>query len=524
MSVTTNRIALSTIKDTHLNSSTSASSSPNHTPTKTKSISFLKEKKRPTLFKNTTTNTYSLTNTTTSSLRKRRPDLITKSFSLANSATTLNKKIPVTTPYLKSVSFSDYRSTSSNSSTLKLTSTNDAFKNDSVGLAATKLKLKLQLAFYKNKQTRLKSKKYLSTTNNNNSNITSTAIKLNSVIASLESPPSSAKCSPTGTTNFFNSPSDNLTGNATKSSSSLLPTPPQQQQQPFAMNYSHSINVNLNSTPKKPNQQQQPQKVSKNTSTLSKIANKKGNKKSQKLKLFQIRKNSIYYCPNQKKLPLIQADQKYGMDITKYSFYNGQTSAPSSQGQQLPGANFSFINYPDSQPSSQPKNTTTELPSIVLNPPTAAVTTSSNNTSASSHYNYNSTALPSINKILKTPIRRTSSIRHPFSFQKSFNEAAPLVVGSQTTNNNPNDETILDEDNEMTIIQNTTINNTTIDQNATIEVKNDDDDEDESEKNRLSAKNQDILTSSPLSNDFTTPRKFSVAKSLLQLGGHRLSE
>ncbi|KAK6868324.1 hypothetical protein K6H11_004386 [Candida tropicalis] len=115
-----------------------------------------------------------------------------------------------------------------------------------------------------------------------------------------------------------------------------------------------------------------------------------------------------------------------------------------------------------------------------------------------------------------------------FSYQKSFNEAAPLVVPGSQSQGNSNDETIIDEDNELTIIQNTTINNTTIDQNATIEVNDDDEEDAHNNNDKLSSrKNQqndeDILTSSPIHNQqFTTPNKFSVAKSLLQLGGHRM--
>ncbi|RCK60522.1 hypothetical protein Cantr_08666 [Candida viswanathii] len=499
MSITTNRIALSSIKDTHLNSS---SVSPSNTPTK--------DRKRPTLFNSIRKPTHG------HSASVSRTDLFTKSFALANSATTLNKKFSP----LRAVSFSDYRSTSNNNGAtpgLRLQSTNDAFKNDTAGLAATKLKLKLQLAYYKvqqNKETRLKSMKYNTTSK---SAYKSTAIKLNSVIASLESPPTSAKNSPTPTS--ASGPFDSPDYHSIIKPSAVLPTPPDQQK-PTVMNYSHSINVNLNATPSHKSSFNAITNPTK--SRLNKIANKKGTaKRSQKLKLFQIKKNSVYYNSNQKKLPLIQKQEQFGMDIVNHST---SFSAPSSQGNTTAnnagnsqGVNFSFINYPQSQESTTGNS---HLPSIILNPPTTTTTNTSNSTSSYLKHHEQKTSLPSINKILKTPIKRANSMRPPshFLFQTSFNDAAPLVVPGSQSQGNPNDETIIDEDNEMTIIQNTTINNTTIDQNATIEV-NDDDDDDKTTNN----KQQDILTSSPLHNQqFTTPNKFSVAKSLLQLGGHRM--
>ena len=118
MSLTTNRIALSTIKDSHLNSS------PSNTPSQ--------DKKRPALYNSNKPKSKLFS---PSHLRIRQPDLITKSFSIAHSATSLNKKFSP----LRAVSFSDYRSTLSNKplsssssssspSNLKLQSTDDAFK------------------------------------------------------------------------------------------------------------------------------------------------------------------------------------------------------------------------------------------------------------------------------------------------------------------------------------------------------------------------------------------------------------
>lgn len=537
MSVTTNRIALSTIKDSHLNST---STSPNSTPTKDR------KKSRPTLFNSIR----KPINNNSISFARSSTDLISKSFALSNSATTLNlnKKFSP----LRAVSFSNYRSTSTKSNSgLKLQSTNDAFKNDSVGLAATKLKLKLQLAYYKvqqSKETRLKSLKYSSNNTRQyhspkSGNYKSTSIKLNSVIASLESPPTSAKNSPV----FNNSACSTATNTGPFNSPDYhsiiqpLPTPPDQQQKqqkqttPTILSYSHSINVNLNATPRHRSIiDSYPTK-----SKLNKIANKKGTaKRSQKLKLFQIRKNSVFYNANQKKLPLIQKQDQYGLDIVNHttSFNNKNNTTPSSsQGNNNNNSqgvvNFSFINYPNSQESNN------HLPSIILNPPSSSssstTTNNTSNTTSSSAYlkhHERKTSLPSINKILKTPIKRANSMRPPsqFLYQKSFNEAAPLVVPGSQSQGNSNDETIIDEDNELTIIQNTTINNTTIDQNATIEVNDDDEEDAYNNNDKLSSrKNQqndeDILTSSPIHNQqFTTPNKFSVAKSLLQLGGHRM--
>lgn len=528
MSVTANRIALSTIKDSHLNSSNSAS--PNNTPTK--------NKKRPTLFNSIKKPIHN----SSISFSRSSTDLISKSFALANSATTLNKKFSP----LRAVSFSNYRSTSTNNNTnLTLQSTNDAFRNDSVGLAATKLKLKLQLAYYKvqqTKETRLKSLKYTSTSNKPSgikSGYKSTAIKLNSVIASLESPPTSNKNSPISA-----SPFESPDYHSTIKPTSALPTPPDQQQKIQApISYSNSINVNLNATPRHKScfSNNFPTK-----SKLNKIANKKGTtKRSQKLKLFQIKKNSVFYNMNQKKLPLVQKQEQYGLDIVNHtpsfstSLSQGTTTTNNNNNNSQ-GVNFSFINYPNSQESTT--TTSNHLPSIIFNPSTS---TTNNNTSLPStsylrHHEQQKTSLPSINKILKTPIKRANSMRPPsqFLYQKSFNEAAPLVIpGSQSqSQGNCNDETIIDEDNEMTIIQ-----NTTIDQNATIEVNDDEDEEDKSKKQqqqqqkqqqkqkekqeeqRQDDNDQDILTSSPLHHQqFTTPNKFSVAKSLLQLGGHRM--
>jgi len=306
------------------------------------------------------------------------------------------------------------------------------------------------------------------------------------------------------------------------------------------------------------------------TSTLNKVASSRTKNtkinKSSKLKLFQIKKNSIYYCSNQKKLPLSQNNTTHVTNQSKYTnnlditATNGTThsfnnmSTPSSQGTVTGGAgngqSMSFFTfYPTSQEQESSQNSTTNvgttrLPSITVDRTTNEVPSNRNTNHAQNSF-YSSlgatnTALPSINKILKTPIRRANNASKQFLFQRSFNNAAPLVTNNNNNNSNTygNDETTIDEDNDMTIIQNTTISNTTIDQNATIdeekteydveqeeitqEIKNSNEEDDNEDINSPS-KQQDILTSSPLSNQqFTTPNKFSVAKSLLQLGGHRM--
>ena len=393
MSLTTNRIALSTIKDSHLNSS------PSNTPSK--------DKKRPTLYN---TNKPKSKLFSPSHMRIRQPDLITKSFSIAHSATSLNKKFSP----LRAVSFSDYRSTLSNKpsssstsssspSNLKLQSTDDAFKNDTIGLAATKLKLKLQLALYKvqqNKQTRLKATKYY---NNNQNYINSynhkihksnghksMAIKLNSILGSLESPPTSNRTSPVSAYESPNTTNNNNNNYMFKSSTASLPTPPEQitaattTTTTTANYYSHSINVNLNATPrfnktKMLKNKKVGETINSATSTLNKVANSrtKNNKinKSSKLKLFQIKKNSIYYCSNQKKLPLIQNDiihcnnqlkHSNHLDITAAGSqsFNNNMSAPSSQGISG-GNNMSFFTYyPHSQEQESSQNSTTTTTNI----------------------------------------------------------------------------------------------------------------------------------------------------------------
>lgn len=96
--------------------------------------------------------------------------------------------------------------------------------------------------------------------------------------------------------------------------------------------------------------------------------------------------------------------------------------------------------------------------------------------------------MPPINKILKTPIKR-ANLSRSLRFQQSFNNAAPSVVpttASASRMPTTVDDTI-DEDNDMTMLQNSTLhNNTTIDQQESIDETriaddddNDDDDNDE---------------------------------------------
>lgn len=137
----TNRTALSTIGDGQLNSNRSLNSS---TP--------LANKQTTTYIRQTTDDFKSMFSLTPSKhKRKRFPDMVTKSFSIEKSGTYYNSK---RSPAMaKSISFAEYNTTSDTSPTLRLKSSTSAFKNDKAGLAATKLKLRLQLPFIKYNKT-----------------------------------------------------------------------------------------------------------------------------------------------------------------------------------------------------------------------------------------------------------------------------------------------------------------------------------------------------------------------------------
>ncbi|RLV93066.1 hypothetical protein JA1_002740 [Spathaspora sp. JA1] len=503
MSVTTNRVALAPIKDTHLNSSSSSNSS---TPLKDK-------KKRPSILFNINKHPFSV-----SEIKRRRQDLFMKSLTIPNSsATSLNKKYSP----LRSLSFSDSRSTSSTSSspTVKVRTHNKTITNDTAGLAATKLKLKLQLALYKiqqqKQQQQPQNSKSLTRVSNRVQVDETTTIKFTSATSlKLLSPPSSAK------TSSFSSPSrQNVSLASSAKAMSSLPTPPQ-----APTNYISSVNINLETKAKLLASVQSYKDSSSTRVTLSNIAQRKqSNKKSQKLRLFQIKKNSIFYSDESeiKKLPLIQGETfmkpkplhiSSSLDILQHM---PSTTSPTKQ-QVVSGLNVgSFIlPYAAAAASAAATGITTTdpaNPSILLNPPSNI-----NQSFNSSH----ATNLPSINKILRTPIKRANSLQQQQNHHHQQQHQATRASRLPTVT----DDTTIDEDNDMTIINNTTIyNNSTIEHNdTTIPEKNEDDEEDEEEEDDSFGRKKDILSSSPLRNPFGTPNSFSVARSLLQLGGHRM--
>lgn len=171
---------------------------------------------------------------------------------------------------LKSSSFSDYKISNN--------------KNITADLAATKLKLKLQLAFYKVQQ------QYNNSVNSR---------KIFPAIPSTTKLSSTARVSPNS--------SASSTPSFTMNNSNLITviTPPS----PTA-NYQSSININLQTNLKSaaPTRKVKP--------SLSSIAlNKKNTSNNQKLKLFQIKKTSSFYnvshnnpMTSGSRLPLIESD------------------------------------------------------------------------------------------------------------------------------------------------------------------------------------------------------------------------
>ncbi|KAI5961235.1 uncharacterized protein KGF55_004160 [Candida pseudojiufengensis] len=386
MSIISNRVALSTIRDNQLNSSKSTTPNKNN------------------LFK-----------------QRRYPDILTKSFSIEKSGTYYGSDYRDVdeTKATKSVSFNDY----GYESTEKSPTLHSNSSNDVAGLAATKLKLKLQLALYKLKQNKKKV--------NNKKSISSKTIL---------SPINSKKSTPNS--------SPNIESIYHQSILSSLPTPPEQPKY-----YTKSINVNL----------QYKNKPEVSATSLSKVANNKFKKQNgqQKLKLFQIKKDSIYYSDNTKKLPLIRKKQQIEPSFKMDSFIN----------------NFIY----------QPSLTT--LPSI-------------------SNQKINSELqLPPINKILKTPIKQANL---------SFTNASRIPTTVDDT---------IDDDQDMTLLQNSTYQNSTLhdttkDNDETkLQEEEEEDSEDSDDEDKIE---KTVLTSSPFNNHLGTPNSFSVAKSLLQLGGHRM--
>lgn len=328
-----NRVALAPITDSRLNTGSNSG-----TP--------LKKKKRSpppeTRFSPTSISSGPL------STGIKRPSLIySKSFLVRHLASTPSKK--------KSLSFSDYRTTV----LPHHKRLNKIVKNNKAGLAATKLKLKLQLALYKLQQTR-----GLQT------------------VKSIEIPSTSKTCTETVDTK----------------------------------EKMHSMSESKQNGFKQPNKETSMRSFG----SLSKIACQKS-----KLRLFQVKKDSVYWQKKPEAVPLTKEERFEPTFSTR------------------------FI-----------------LPSVALSAEARP-------------------SLPSINKILKTPIKNANSTRS-------------LITHSH-------DDTTIDEDGDATII-NTTQKHPLHD--------------DEEYQQALERKCKDILSSSPLQNHFGTPNSFSVAKLLLQLGSY----
>ncbi|EGW34743.1 uncharacterized protein SPAPADRAFT_57809 [Spathaspora passalidarum NRRL Y-27907] len=189
------------------------------------------------------------------------------------------------------------------------------------------------------------------------------------------------------------------------------------------------------------------------------------------------------------------------------------TTSPKRQASITTGASFilPFAAAAAAAESGARQNNASTLPSILLNPPS--------NISQSFNSNH-ATNLPSINKILRTPIKRANSTRQLLKQQPN----PPPHPARASRLPTVTDDTTIDEDNDMTIINNTTTynNSTVVEHNDTTIPEKNEDDDDEDDDNDFDSRKKDILSSSPLSNPFGTPNSFSVARSLLQLGGHRM--
>jgi hypothetical protein len=449
MSLMSNRIALAPIRDSHLNSPLN------------------ERKSKGKIGKGGSKMIGKLSNEKLSSS-------LTKSFSTSK---TLSRN---TFPYSpKSISFSDYRSTSSTSSSPQ--------KNDMAGLAATKLKLKLQLALYKLQQNRVSKGEFASS---------STQVEeVKNVNSALSTSSSST------------SPSTSQTPLLTPSYQTFLPTP-QTEPSRTESKYSSSININL--------QTKSSLLLKKTHPSLSNIASNKQFKKSQRLRLFQIKKNSIFYSShhdlplsvNQIKLPkpMIQEHLNINMGHSMDSMSQNMGQSMNSMSQN------SFI-LPYAAAAAA------KTPSILIN-------------SSNSVYN-----LPPINKILKTPIKNGNrglktdsnsrklktpinpSTRNLKTPMKPANSTRSLIINNinlPATTCQSTDDTTIDEDYDATILH--TANNTTISKN----VNNTPADSKKLDPSKRSHSSNNILTSSPTNNQFGTPNSFSVAKSLLQLGGYNV--
>lgn len=359
----------------------------------------------------------------------------------------------------KSVSFSDFRfgSTPPKSTGLSCKPLVTNSTNATAGLAATKLKLKLQLAFYK-----LQHKKNSINNNNKSSNEYIDATK-----------------SHTQTNTSFDS--SDLFIKSTISPvdrTSHLPTPPK------LVGYSSSANMNLQTKTKIT---QNPSNHAKRSSykyltkkpSLSAIAydkNVSNFKNTQNLRLFSVKRGSQYYH-EVSKVPLVPKD------VTK----SNKTEAVRANSEIIP------------RTAVASDGSVIRLPKPLM---CKVNMESSNLRSLSNPVTLKSMSLPPINKILKTPMKNTSSTRNLVNnYLQSQNHQSRALTHSKQEDVNQTilntDETI-DEDDDGPLRESTC---------NSIKVSKKD--------------NNNILSSSPIRNSqntFGTPNSFSVAKSLLQLG------
>jgi hypothetical protein len=385
-----NRIALAPIKDSHFN----ANSQPN-TP--------LKKRKSPAAL------------------------LLGSSTPYAHKKFHIHKKTPQ-----KSFSFSDFKANSLKS-----------HNNDTAGLAATKLKLKLQLAIYKLQQNKSSS----------SSGKVSDKINIHYSSTYLTPPSSTTDCQ------GFVLPRDEIINSICQ-----LPTPPppsQMASEPSKPSYSGSANLNLKTK----------SHLKPTLETIVKNTNQKTC-----LKLFQIKKNSSFYHSSSRKLPLVDKPPK-PLHVDNLQLKQKHTNSTYS-------SSNPFILPVEAQAANHPN------PSIYLNP-------LYNNKSFEPQPAGN---LPSINIILKTPIKHANSTRNLIPGnsvrEKSFNLSMPHMGP------NNHDDTTIDEDNDNTIA------NTTVNQDVLGSLPEE------------PTRRKSLILSSPIQNTFGTPNSFSVAKSLLQLGGY----
>lgn len=324
--------------------------------------------------------------------------------------------------------------------------------NDTAGLAATKLKLKLQLAFYK-----IQKRNKLNKTNNSIQNISIlprsssitniSRITTNSVLSEKPRPKPAVRCVSLLAPSLLPTPIYKTPPLVHQKSFLPTPSPPTAISPPLvaATNYAKSANVNLQTKTKLLSDVGgRSQSIRPSLSFVASQPQTKTRKQNQKLRLLQIKKNSIMHQPQ-------------------------RTTALT-------------INSKNSNSNNTTTTTTTSTAPLAIRLPRIA-----NNQSFS-----RGTSLPSIQKILKTPIKNSSSTRS--------------LVSSLITN-----EDTIEEDDTV------------------IETNNSPD-----EVSKVSSKTRTagaaggdetmvLLSSSPASkDDFGTPNLFSVAKSLLQLGGYKM--